>query len=122
MNKKDLNEIRRRFHPEHHNITCIRGCYVNNQGEVISSFTHYLQGMPQEEAEKYLSIFKRTLSGTQGQNLLDIDFTPEQVMESPEHQLLTALKDCALKDEAIVDAYVAEGGSLDDLATVDSPY
>ena len=105
MNKKDLAEIKRRFHLEHNNITCIQGCYVNNQGEVISAFTRYLQGMPQEEAEKYLSIFKRTLSGTQGQNLLDIDFTPEQVMESQEHQLLTALRDCALKDETIVDAF-----------------
>ena len=105
MHKKDLNEIRRRFHPEHHNITCIRGCYVNNQGEVIADFTRYLQGMAQEEAEKYLGIFKRTLSGTQGQNLLDIDFTPEQVMESREHQLLTALRESALKDDEIVEYF-----------------
>ncbi len=105
MNKKDLAEIKRRFHLKHNNITCIQGCYVNNQGEVISAFTRYLQGMPQEEAEKYLSIFKRTLSGTQGQNLLDIDFTPEQVMESREHQLLTDLRDCALKDEQTVDTF-----------------
>ena len=105
MHKKDLNEIRRRFHPEHHNITCIRGCYVNNQGEVISDFTRYLQGMGQEEAEKYLGIFKRTLSGTQGQNLLDIDFAPEQVMESREHQLLSALRESALKDDDIVEYF-----------------
>ena len=51
MNKKDIGEIKRRFNLEHNNITCIRGCYVNNQGEVISSFTRYLQGMGQEEAE-----------------------------------------------------------------------
>lgn len=99
MNKKDIAEIKRRFHVEHNNITCIRGCYVNNQGEVISSFTRSLVGMPQEEAEKYLAIFKRTLSGTQGQNLIDMDFDPETILQSPEHQLLTALKDTALKDE-----------------------
>ena len=99
MNKKDIAEIKRRFNLEHNNITCIRGCYVNNQGEVISSFTRSLVGMPQEEAEKYLAIFKRTLSGTQGQNLIDMDFDPETILQSPEHQLLTALKDTALKDE-----------------------
>ena len=33
MNKKDIGEIKRRFNLEHHNITCIRGCYVNNQGK-----------------------------------------------------------------------------------------
>ena len=102
MNKKDIAEIKHRFNLEHHNITCIRGCYVNNQGEVISSFTRFLEGMPQEEAEKYLTIFKRTLSGTQGQNLIDIEFDPSAILDSPEHQLLTSLKDGALKDDETV--------------------
>ena len=105
MNKKDIAEIKRRLNLEHHNITCIRGCYVNDKGEVISSFTRSLEGMAQEAAEKYLAIFKRTLSGTQGQNLLDIEFTPEQVMDSEEHRLLTALKDTALRNEDAVDAF-----------------
>ena len=105
MNKKDIGEIKRRFNLEHNNITCIRGCYVNNQGEVISAFTRSLRGMGQEEAEKYLAIFKRTLSGTQGQNLIDIDFDPERMADSPEHQLLTALKDTALKDDETVEYF-----------------
>ena len=105
MNKKDIAEIKRRLNLEKHNITRIRGCYVSSQGEVISSFDRPLEGMPQEEAEKYLAIFRRTLSGTQGQNLLDVDFTPEQVMDSPEHGLLTALKNTALKDDETVNAF-----------------
>ena len=103
MNKKDLAKIKRRFNTEHHNITCIRGCYVNNQREIISTFTRYLEGMGQEEVEKYLGIFRRTLSGTQGQNLLDIDFTPDQVMRSPEHRLLMELRETALKEDALVE-------------------
>ena len=102
MNKKDIAEIKRRFNLEHNNITCIRGCYVNDQGEVISSFTRSLVGMAQEEAEKYLAIFKRTLSGTQGQNLLEIDFDPETMESGPEYQLLTQLKNTALKDDEAV--------------------
>lgn len=105
MNKKDIAEIKRRFNLEHNNITCIRGCYVNDQGQVISSFTRSLVGMAQEEAEKYLAIFKRTLSGTQGQNLIDIDFDPETLLTSPEHQLLTSLKDTALRDDETVDYF-----------------
>ena len=105
MNKKDIAEIKRRFNLEHNNITCIRGCYVNNQGEVISSFTRSLVGMAQEEAEKYLAIFKRTLSGNQGQNLLDISFDPETMESAPEYQLLTALKDTALKDDETVEYF-----------------
>ena len=105
MNKKDITEIKRRFNLEHNNITCIRGCYVNNQGEVISSFTRSLVGMGQEEAEKYLAIFKRTLSGNQGQNLVDIHFDPETMETSPEYQLLTQLKNTALKDDEAVEYF-----------------
>ena len=103
MNKKDIGKIKRRLNLEKHNITCIRGCYVNGQGDVITAFTRSLQAMGQEEGEMYLSLFRKVLSGNQGQNLLDMDFTPEQVMESQQHHLLTALKDCALRDEDIVD-------------------
>ncbi len=104
MNKKGLNEIKRRLNPEFHNVTCIRGCYVNGQGEIISSFTRSIEGMGEEEAQKYLSIFRRVLSGTQGQNLLDVEFTPEMVMHAPEHQLLMRLKDTALTDDETVRA------------------
>ena len=105
MTKKELAEIKRRFTLEHHNLTCIRGCYVNSQGQVISSFTRSLEGMAQEEAEKYLAIFKRTLSGELEQNLRAIDFPPETVMHSARHRLLMALRDCALKDEETVQAF-----------------
>ncbi len=103
MNKKDLAEIRRRFNFEHNAITCIRGCYVQKGGEIISSFTKPMQALPREEAEKYLAIFRRTLSGEQGQNLLDVDFSPEQVMNGEEHRLLTALRDSALRDDETVE-------------------
>jgi len=104
MNKKEISEIKRRLNPDFHNVTCIRGCYVNGQGEVISAFTRSLEEMGEEEAEKYLSIFKKVLSGSQGQNLLDIEFSPEQVIHSREHQLLMRLKDSALTDDEAVNA------------------
>ena len=86
MNNKDISVIRKHLNPEKNNITIIRGCYVSSQGEIISTFSRSLHGMGQEEAEKYLAIFKKVLSGTQGQNLLDIDFEPEKMNDSPEYQ------------------------------------
>ena len=99
MNRKDIAEIRRRLNYEHNAITCIRGCYVQKDGEIISSFTRPMQALPREEAEKYLAIFRRILSGEHGQNLLDVDFSPEQVMNGAEHRLLTRLRDSALRDD-----------------------
>ena len=83
MNRNEISEIRRRLNPEKNNITCIRGCYVNTRGEIISTFNRQLLSMPQEEAEKYMAIFKRALSGTPGKNLVDVVFEPHQVMDSP---------------------------------------
>ena len=105
MNKQELAEIRRRFNPDKNNIDWIRGCYVNEKKEIVSTFSHPLLSLPQEEAEKYLAIFKRTLSGVQGKNLVDIVFRPDQVMEGEAHQLLTSLVKTALKVDQAVERF-----------------
>lgn len=105
MNDKEISEIRRRFKPERNNIALIRGCYVNEKREIVTSFNLSPAMMPQEEAEKYLLLLKKSLSGTQGKNLIDIAFLTSQVADSDEHRLLTALKDSMLKDENAVQAF-----------------
>lgn len=120
MNKKDIAEIRRRLNSEKNNIDCIRACYVDEKGEIISAYTHSLLTLPQEEAEKYLAIFRKTLSGLPGKNLVDIAFRPDQVMDGEQHRLLTALNNTALKvDQAVerffrtvIDALEMEGNYL----------
>ena len=55
--------------------------------------------MEQEEKEMYLALLKKSLSGTLGRNLLNIEFSSKQVIEGSEHTLLMNLNDTALKDE-----------------------
>ena len=98
MNQKELGELRRRFRPEKSAISRIYGCYVNSNKEVISYLDESLGRMPQEESEKYLGLLKKSLSGTLGRNLMDIVFSTEQVMDSDEHRLLSALRESGLKD------------------------
>ena len=105
MNRKEISEIRRRFNLEKNAISCIRGCYVNEKREIVSMFNRPLMSFPTEEAEKYLAIFRRTLSGIPGKNLVDMVFTPDQVMDGEEHRLLTALRNTALKVEEGVQAF-----------------
>ena len=105
MNARDLSELKRRLNPDHRNPTVIRGCYISSDGQVISSFAQPVGMMPQEELEKYLAIFKRTLSGTMGQNLLSIDFSQEQMEQSEPYQLLTELHTSQLQDAAAVDRF-----------------
>ena len=96
MNRKEIAEIRRRFNPDKNAISCIRGCYVSEKGEVVAAFNRPLMSFPMEEQEKYLSIFKRTLAGAPGRNLIDIEFRPDQVMADDAHGLLMGLRNTAL--------------------------
>lgn len=116
MNRQDISEIRRRLNPDKNAADCICGCYVDEKGEVISSFRHSLLTLPQEEAEKYLALFRKCLSGQAGRNLTSVAFRPDQVLEGEEHRLLTALKDTALKVDQAVERFYAkviEGLSLE---------
>ena len=99
MNQREIGEIRRRVRRDRSNMTSIYGCYVNGQKEIISSFKQSVGMMPENEAEKYFGVLKRTLSGTIGKNLIDISFRTAQVANSPEHSFLMELRKCALQND-----------------------
>ncbi|MCI8329890.1 MAG: DUF4317 domain-containing protein [Oscillibacter sp.] len=115
MNQKELGELRRRFRPEKSAVSRIYGCYVNGGSrEIISYLDESLGNMPQEEAEKYLSLLKKTLSGALGKNLIDVVFSTAQVADSDEHRLLSALRESQLRDGDIRETfYRTVIGSLD---------
>ena len=70
MNKKEVGEIRRRFKLERNNISHIYGCYVNSTKEIVSYIDESVAMLTQEETEKYLSLLRKSLSGTLGRNLM----------------------------------------------------
>ncbi|MCQ2437979.1 MAG: DUF4317 domain-containing protein [Clostridia bacterium] len=114
MNKQDFSEIRRRFNYDKNAISCIRGCYVSEKGEIVSTFNHSFLSLPQEEAERYLTLFKRALTGVPGKNLVPINFRPDQIVDGEAHQLLTALRNTALKvDSGVETLYEAIIQSVD---------
>jgi len=117
MNEREIGEIRRRVRRDRSNMTAIYGCYVNGQKEIVSEFKQSTGIMPENEAEKYFGLFKRTLSGTIGKNLIDISFKTSQVASSPEHKLLMELRSTGLKDENLrVDLYqkIIQSINMDD--------
>lgn len=98
MNEKEIGELRRRMRRDRSNMTAIFGCYVNSQKEIICEFKQSTGIMPENEAEKYFAVLKRTLSGTVGKNLIDISFRTAQVAGSEEHKLLMDLRASRLED------------------------
>lgn len=98
MNLKEVSELRRRFRMDRNAISRIYGCFVNSSREIVSYIDESMGILPQDEAEKYLNLLKKALSGKLGKNLIDIIFSTEQVADSDEHHLLMALRDSQLKD------------------------
>lgn len=117
MNKTEFSEIRRRINPEKIASDQIYGCYVNEEGQVITTFRKSLISMPTEECDKYMALFRKVISGVPGRNLLEIPFRPDQVMDGEEHKLLMGLRNTGLKVEAaretffhrVIDSYQTEG-------------
>lgn len=101
MNDREIGEIRRRTRRDRSNMAAVYGCYVNSQKEIISEFKKSTAMMSENEAEKYFTLLKRTLSGTNGKNLLDICFLTGQVASSPEHKFLMDLRSSELKDDSL---------------------
>lgn len=102
MNEKEIAEIRRRFRPDKTNISKIRGCYINESHEITTEFYESLGLMSPEQTEDILARLKKTLSGTPGKNLIDIEFSTQQVLDSEEHKLLTTLRKSGLSDDEAV--------------------
>ena len=121
MNQKEISELRRRFRPEKCAVSRIHGCYVNGSSrEVISYLDESLGLLPQEEAEKYLGLLKKSLSGRLGRNLIDVVFSTKQVAEGDEHRLLMDLRDSELKNAEARDLFYQK--VMDSLDMGDSNY
>ena len=102
MNLKEVSELRRRFRMDRNAISRIYGCFVNSSREIVSYIDESMGILPQDEAEKYLNLLKKALSGKLGKNLIDIIFSTEQVADSDEHRLLMALRSSIRKSSTLL--------------------
>ena len=107
MTEKEVAELRRRFRADKSNITHVRGCYVNGNHEIISEFDQSITMLGQEEGEMLLAILRKTLSGALGKNLMDIEFSTQQVAAGEEHKRLMALRNSRLEDTNALHAFYA---------------
>ena len=62
-------------------VSRIYGCYVNSGREIVSYLDESLGSMPQDEVEKYLSLFEKSPVRYLGQNLIDLVFSTQQVAD-----------------------------------------
>ena len=102
MNKKEIAEIRRHFTPNNCTATKIWGCYVDHEKNKKFETKEAFLSLPEEEEFKYFDIFKRTLGGTLGKNLLNLEFPLAQEMEGGTQEFLYRLRNTGLDNEDLV--------------------
>lgn len=105
MNKKEVAEIKRRFKKEAATFTRVVGCYVDGNHNKVCKIGSTFLNLEDEEFYKYLEIANKALSGTVGNNLLELQFPTEEEAPGGRQQILMALRATGLKDEALLDTY-----------------
>ncbi len=105
MNKKEILEIRKQFTPQNCAITRICGCYVDHEKEKKTELKKAFLSLPEEEAFKYFDIFKKTLSGTLGKNVINMEFPLEQEAPGGTQEFLLKLRDSKLQDDMLLEEF-----------------
>ena len=103
MNKKDVMELKKRFKKEACSIDRLAGCYVDAGKNKAIKFNESFLNMDDEEFYKYLEIAKKTLTGTLGNNILELDFPLEEEATGGKQHFLYALRNDGLCSEDLLD-------------------
>lgn len=105
MTKKEIAEIKKRFNVNKCSVDRIAGCYVDGEKNIKTTFSRSFLAMPEEEMFKYFEIFKKSLSGSIGKNLSNLEFAIRNEGPGSNHQFLLDLRNSGLKDEALLDEF-----------------
>lgn len=105
MIKQEINEIKRLFTPNSCSITRICGCYVDGEKNKKTDFKEAFLSLPEEEIFKYFELLRKTLSGSIGKNLLNLEFPTDTELEGGTQEFLLKLRDSKLKDDVLLEEF-----------------
>lgn len=105
MNKKEVLELKRRFKKEAATFTRECGCYVDGNHNKVCKFGNTFLNLEEDEFYKYLEIANKALSGTIGNNLLELKFPIEEEEVGGRQHILMALRASKLEDENLLDTF-----------------
>lgn len=105
INREDMLELTRRMTLARSSFTRIAGCYVDKDGEFDGSFnTNFLKLSPAERTGK-LRIAKTIPFSATNVNLKKYEFPQSVQKPGTMWQLLMAMKECGLKNDALMDTF-----------------
>lgn len=105
MKKKDILELKRRLKKDECTFTKMCGCYVNSEKNIVLKIKETFLNLGEEEFFKYLEIAKKILSGTVGNNLLELNFPLYGETLNDRQLSLIGLKKSELRDDSLLDNF-----------------
>lgn len=105
MRKKDILELKKRYKKEQCTFTKMCGCYVNGEKHILFNFRETFLNLDDDEYFKYLEIAKKILSGTIGNNILELNFPLNEDLVNEKQLSLMQLKKSALKDDSLLEDF-----------------
>ena len=105
ISREDMLELTRRMTPARTSITRIAGCYVDRDGEFDGSFNTNFLKLSGSDKARNLKLAKAVPFSDTNQNLIKYEFSAEAQKPGSMWQLLMALKECGLKNDALLDTF-----------------
>lgn len=105
MIKQEISEIKKLFTQNNCSITRICGCYVDGEKNKKTELKQAFLALPEEEMFKYFEIFRKTLSGSLGKNLMTLDFPLKSEEADGPQEFLLRLRDSKLKDDELLEEF-----------------
>ena len=100
MDKKSINELRRRLKKDGCTFTKICGCYIDDNKNKVTNLDEIFLNLEDEEYFKYLEIATNV-----GNNILELNFPLEEEKPGGHQQFLLGLKKSGLKDQGLLDTF-----------------
>ncbi len=84
-------------------FTKLCGCYVDSEKNIVLRLSETFLNLKEDEFYKYLEIAKKTLSGSLGNQLLELHFPMEQEFSGGRQQFLMGVKESQLKNDDLLE-------------------
>ena len=103
INREDMLELTRRMTPERTCFDRIAGAYINDCGEIEDSFNIHFGKLSGSEKARNLEIAKAVPFSKTNVQLKEYDFPITSKGRDSMYQLLQAIQQCGLKNDALMD-------------------
>ena len=105
INREDMLELTRRMTPKRNCFSRIAGAYFDEEGFVDGTFNRHFLKLPQKDIETNLKLAKTVPFSETNRNLKYYPFAKNDEKAGHTWQMLMGLKDCELKNDALLDLF-----------------